>query len=61
MKRKLLLGLGGYAGTSYYFFKHPELLHHKKDKIKLPPLTPGHTHYEIAHRGGSLENPENTL
>ena len=61
MKRKLLFGLGIYGGTSYYFLKHPELLHHKKDKLKLPPLPEGQTHYSISHRGGSLEHPENTI
>eukprot|EP00347_Sterkiella_histriomuscorum_P017021 403350958 len=60
-KTKLLMALGVYSATSYYFLRHPELLHRKKDKLKLPQLQAGQTHYVIAHRGGSLENPENTL
>ena len=49
-----------YAPTSYFFLKHPEYLHRKHDKLQLPPLG-DQSHYNIAHRGGSLEKPENTL
>lgn len=59
LKLKFLFGLSLYAGTSYYFLKHPELLHVKKNKLKLPPRK--YEHYMIAHRGGSKEAPENTL
>ena len=59
MRSRILLGLSLYAGTSYYFLHHPELLHFKKDKIKMPDKE--HSHYLIAHRGGSMEAPENTL
>ena len=38
----------------------PEYLHRKHDKLKLAPLG-DQSHYNIAHRGGSLEKPENTL
>ena len=61
MKRRLLVGLGCYSATSYYFLKNPELLHHRKTKLELPPLPHNQAKYLIAHRGGSLENPENTL
>jgi glycerophosphoryl diester phosphodiesterase len=33
----------------------------RKKRLRLPPLKDGETHYVIAHRGGSMENPENTL
>ncbi|CDW73207.1 glycerophosphodiester phosphodiesterase domain-containing protein 1 [Stylonychia lemnae] len=61
MKRGLILSLAAYSGTSYYFLKHPEILHRKKEKLRLPQLKEGQTKYLIAHRGGSCENPENTL
>ncbi len=61
MKRRLLTyGVFIYAPTSYFFLKNPEYIHRKKDKLVLPPLG-DQSHYNIAHRGGSLENPENTL
>lgn len=59
MKRKVYFSLGLYAATSYYFLKHPEYLHSKKNKLKLPPNA--FPRYIIAHRGGSMEAPENTL
>jgi glycerophosphoryl diester phosphodiesterase len=62
MKRRILKILPIYAGTSYYFLHHPEVLHsNEKRRLKLPPLSPDMSHYVIAHRGGSMENPENTL
>ena len=59
MKKKLFFGLAIYSGTSYFFLKNPEFLHVKKDKLKLPPSK--YSRYILAHRGGSLEQPENTL
>ena len=41
MKRGLFLTLVAYSGTSYYFFKNPEILHRKKEKLRLPPLKEG--------------------
>ena len=59
---KLTKGLLAYGITSYYFLKHPELLHDTKQRrLKLPALEAGCSKYVIAHRGGSMENPENTL
>ena len=57
-KLKLPFVLGIYATTSYYFLKHPELLHIKKNKLKLPPKQ--YSHYVLAHRGGGMEVLENT-
>jgi hypothetical protein len=59
MKRKLLFGFFVYVGTSQYFLRHPEYLHVKKNKLKLPPIDL--PIYVIPHRGGSMEYPENTL
>ncbi|CDW71239.1 glycerophosphodiester phosphodiesterase domain-containing protein 1-like [Stylonychia lemnae] len=50
-----------YWSISYIFLKYPLLLHQKKNKLKLPPKKDDHSHYILAHRGGSVENPENTL
>jgi glycerophosphoryl diester phosphodiesterase len=63
MKKRLYLGLGLYAGTSYYLLHHPELVHDTKQRrLKMPVLEKEQlSHYVIAHRGGSMENPENTL
>ena len=58
MKYRTWAGLFGYAGTSYYFLHNPDKLHMrnmktqelmKQDKVL------------FAHRGGSIENPENTI
>ena len=57
----LLYVVGIYFFISYIFLKYPLLIHKKKNKLKLPLLKDGHTHYVQAHRGGSVENPENTL
>ena len=59
MKKKLLIGLGVYGATSYFFLKNPQILHVKKEKLKLPEKK--YARYVIAHRGGSMERPENTL
>lgn len=59
-RRKLVFALGVYAVTSNYFLHHPELLHAKKDKLKISKPENLKT-VVIAHRGGSQENPENTL
>jgi glycerophosphoryl diester phosphodiesterase len=59
MKKRLIFGIVVYIGTSQYFLRHPELLHIKKNKLKLPPVEL--PFYVIPHRGGSMENPENTL
>ncbi len=64
MKKRLLLKvLPLYAGTSYYFLHNPDQLHaeEKYKRLKMPKLEEGMSHYVIAHRGGSMENPENTL
>jgi hypothetical protein len=62
MKRKLMKILPLYAGTSYYFLKNPQYLHDTEHKrLKMPPLPKEMSHYVIAHRGGSMEKPENTL
>ena len=54
------LWFGGYAATSYYFLQHPEVLHFKKiNQITAQNSSPRKV--IIAHRGGSIENPENTL
>lgn len=58
-KYKFLLGLAGYAGTSYFFLKNPNYIHFKKNKVKYPETD--HRVMIIAHRGGSIEAPENTL
>ena len=58
MRKKGLSCLFGYAGASYFFLKHPDLLHVKNMKtaelMKQDKVL-------FAHRGGSIENPENTL
>lgn len=59
MKFKLLLGLAAYGSTSYFFLKNPELLHKRKNKLKVPHSD--QSMYIITHRGGSMECPENTL
>ena len=62
MKKSLVKGLALYGCTSYYFLKHPEILHDtRQTRLQLPPLEPTCSHYVIAHRGGTMENPENTL
>lgn len=62
MKRRLYQGFALYAGTSYYLLHHPEVLHDTQQKrLRVPNLHDDHSHYVIAHRGGSMENPENTL
>lgn len=48
-----LFYVGGYVLTSYLLFKHPTLLHRKKD-IKF-------TCRNVAHRGGAGEGYENTI
>ena len=60
MKKTIFLSLSLYAGCSYYFLLNPHHLHLRQDRLALPPLRPGHR-YSIAHRGGSVEAPENTL
>jgi glycerophosphoryl diester phosphodiesterase len=61
-KATIVKGLAIYAGTSYYFLLNPQLIHGKpKKRLKMPLLEEGCSHYIIAHRGGSMENPENTL
>ena len=49
----------GYANVSYYFLHHPEKLHLKNFKTQSIQHREGRLIY--AHRGGSIENPENTL
>jgi len=62
MKSKVLKFAGLYCATSYFFLQNPQYLHDtRKKRLRLPPLKDGETHYVIAHRGGSMENPENTL
>lgn len=63
MKKRLLKALVVYGATSYYCLQHPELIHDKKKlkRLYIPPLEEGLTHHIIAHRGGGMENPENTL
>jgi glycerophosphoryl diester phosphodiesterase len=64
MKRKLLKILPLYCGSSYYLLHHPEVLHpneKQQKRLKMPELPGDMSHYVIAHRGGSMENPENTL
>ena len=56
---RLLFGLAAYLGTSYYLLKHPQKVHLKHQRLKLPPVDT--QLYIIPHRGGSLEAPENTL
>ena len=51
--------LAAYAGTSYYFLKHPEKLHMRKTKTV--ELMSGNKMQLFAHRGGSIESPENTM
>ena len=42
--------------------RYPLYLHEKKNKITLTPLSELETtHYLFAHRGGSMEAPENTM
>ena len=48
----------GYASTSYYLLKNPEKLHIHNHKTK--ELYKGKK-VVYAHRGGSIEHPENTL
>ena len=59
-KRLPLMGaIGAWYGVSYYFLKNPNssLLPMKKDKLKIPDKKK----LLWAHRGGSMEAPENTL
>ena len=51
--------LGAYAGTSYYLLHNPEILHMKN--MKTQELMKNDKKLLFAHRGGSIENPENTL
>ena len=53
----LLFGTA-YASTSYYFLQHPEKLHVKNQRTK---AIMDKEKILFAHRGGSIENPENTL
>lgn len=55
----LLGAIGAWYGVSYYFLKNPNssLLPIKKDKLKIPDKKL----HLWAHRGGSMEAPENTL
>jgi len=62
MKKRLLKGLFLYSSTSYYLLKNPEILHPaEKRRLKLPQNNESPLPQVIAHRGGSMENPENTL
>ena len=62
MKSKGLKVLAAYGLTSYYFLKNPEIIHDcKQRRLAMPKLEEGCSHYVIAHRGGTMENPENTL
>ena len=62
MKSKVFKALALYSGTSYFFLQNPEYLHNTSNKrLRMPTLKKGESHYVIAHRGGSMENPENTL
>ncbi len=62
MKSKLLKFTALYGATSYFFLQNPDYLHDtRKKRLQLPKLKEGESHYVIAHRGGSMENPENTL
>lgn len=51
--------LTAYAGTSYYFLYNPHLLHMKN--LRTNDLMRDNKIHLFAHRGGSIENPENTL
>jgi glycerophosphoryl diester phosphodiesterase len=54
---KRISALAAWYGTSYFFLQNPHYLHVKKSKLDLPKKDI----YLMSHRGGSMENPENTL
>lgn len=58
MKYKTWSLLFGYASTSYYLLKHPELLHVRNTKTL---IFAEKDKIVVGHRGGSIENPENSL
>ena len=47
-----------YACTSYYFLNNPEKLHVRNSKTK---QLYKEDRLLFAHRGGSIEHPENTI
>ena len=56
---KLRIAFGLYAGTSYFFLKHPELLHPRNDRVASRKLNSNKVIF--CHRGGSIDAPENTM
>jgi glycerophosphoryl diester phosphodiesterase len=64
MKLKILTSLALYSSTSYFFLLNPHYLHDcspRSKRLRLPDLPPDQARHVIAHRGGSMESPENTL
>jgi glycerophosphoryl diester phosphodiesterase len=57
MNFRNILGVSAWYGVSYFFLQNPQYLHVKKQKLELV----NKPKYILAHRGGSLEAPENTL
>ena len=57
-RRTLIASATAYAGASYYCLQNPDLLHMKNSKTK---ELMAQKRVLFSHRGGAIENPENTM
>ena len=58
---KFLMALVWYILAFKMFLNYPAALHQERTKLQMIPRRPTYSHLMFAHRGGSAEDPENTL